>query len=67
MVVVVLQRERSKCYLRKKWKPKKIGRKNKWSIKIVQVHVNGTVTIQLRPDLTERINIFGESYHISND
>ena len=25
--------------------------------KIVQVHVNGTVTIQLRPGLTERINI----------
>ncbi len=24
---------------------------------IVQTHVNGTVTIQLRPGLTERINI----------
>ncbi len=43
--------------LNKKWKHKKNGQKNKWSVKIVQVHVNGTVTIQLRPGLTERINI----------
>jgi hypothetical protein len=43
--------------LKKKWKPKKLGERTSGPYKIVQVHVNGTVTIQLRPDLTERINI----------
>jgi hypothetical protein len=35
--------------------------------KVVQVHVNGTVTIQLRPGLTEKKSIYGELYHTSND
>jgi hypothetical protein len=43
--------------LEKKWKPKKLGKRTSGPYKIVQVHVNGTVTIQLRPGLTERINI----------
>jgi hypothetical protein len=43
--------------LRKKWKPKKLGKRTRGPYKIVQVHVNVTVTIQLRPGLTERINI----------
>jgi hypothetical protein len=43
--------------LRKKWKPRKLGERTSGPYKIVQVHVNGTVTIQLRPGLTERINI----------
>jgi hypothetical protein len=43
--------------LEKKWKPKKLGKRSSGPYKIVQVHVNGTVTIQLRPGLTERINI----------
>jgi hypothetical protein len=43
--------------LKKKWKPKKLGKRTSSPYKIVQVHVNGTVTIQLRPGLTERINI----------
>jgi hypothetical protein len=38
-------------------KPKKLGKRTSGPYKIVQVHVNGTVTIQLRPVLTERINI----------
>jgi hypothetical protein len=42
--------------LKKKWKPKKMGKRTSGPYKIVQVHVNGTVTIQLRPGLTERIN-----------
>jgi hypothetical protein len=42
--------------LKKKWKPKKLGKRTSGPYKIVQVHVNGTVTIQLRPGLTEIIN-----------
>jgi hypothetical protein len=43
--------------LKKKWKPKKLSKRTSGPYEIVQVHVNGTVTIQLRPGLTERINI----------
>ena len=43
--------------LKEKWKPKKLGKRTSGPYKIVQDHVNGTVTIQLRPGLTERINI----------
>jgi hypothetical protein len=42
--------------LKKKWKPKKLGKITSAPNRIVQVHVNGTVTIQLRLGLTERIN-----------
>jgi hypothetical protein len=43
--------------LKKKWKPKKLGKRLSGPYKIVQVHVDGTVTIQLRQGLTERVNI----------
>ncbi len=43
--------------IKKKWKPKKMGERTSGPYKIVQVHVNGTETIQLRPGLTEKINI----------
>jgi hypothetical protein len=43
--------------LKKKWKPKKMGKRTSGPYKTEQVHVNGTVTIQLRPGLTKRINI----------
>jgi hypothetical protein len=42
--------------LKKKWKPKKLDERTSGPYKIVQVHVSGTVTIQLRPSLTERVN-----------
>ena len=42
--------------LKKKWKPKKLDEQTCGPYKIVQTHVYGTVTIQLRPGLTERIN-----------
>jgi hypothetical protein len=44
-------------YLRKNGRVKKLGERTSGQYKIVQVHVNGTVTIQLRPGVTERINI----------
>ncbi len=40
-----------------KLKPKKLDEPTSDPNKIVQTHINGTVTIQLRPGLTERINI----------
>ncbi len=43
--------------LKKKWKPRKLDERTSGPNEIVQTHVNGTVTIQLRPGLTERINI----------
>jgi hypothetical protein len=43
--------------LKKKWKPKKLGNKTSPPYKIVQVHDDGTVTIQLRLSLTERLSI----------
>jgi hypothetical protein len=43
--------------LKKKWKPTKLGKRTSGPYKIVQVHVNGTVTIQLRPGLIESFNI----------
>jgi hypothetical protein len=43
--------------LKKKWKPKKLSKRTSGLYKIEQVHINGTVTIQLRPGLTERVNI----------
>jgi hypothetical protein len=43
--------------LKKKWKPKKSVQRTSGPYKIVQVHVNGTVTIHLSPGLTERISI----------
>ncbi len=45
--------------LKMKWKPKKMGERTSGPYKIVQVHVNGIVTIHLRPGLTERVNIKG--------
>jgi hypothetical protein len=47
----------NKWYLRKKWKPKILDEQTSGPFKIVQTHTNGTVTIQLSPGLTERINI----------
>jgi hypothetical protein len=47
----------NKGFLRKKWKPRKLDERTSGPYEIVQTHVNGTVTIQLRPGLTERINI----------
>ncbi len=43
--------------LKKQWKSKKLDEQSSGPCKIVQTHVNGIVTIQLRSDLTERISI----------
>ena len=43
--------------LKKIHKPTKLGEQNEGPFRINQVHANGTLTIQLRPGLFERINI----------
>ncbi len=43
--------------LKKKWKPCKLGERTSGSYKILQTHVNGTLTIELQPGISERLNI----------
>ena len=43
--------------LKKTHKPTKLGERKEGPYPISQVHVNGTVSITLRPGVTERINI----------
>ena len=43
--------------LKKLHDPSKLGDRTTGPYKILQVHANGTITIELRPEVTERINI----------
>ena len=43
--------------LKKLHKPTKLGERHEGPYNVERVHVNGNVTIQLRPGVTERINI----------
>jgi transposase InsO family protein len=43
--------------LKKRHNPTRLGLRTIGPFKVVQTHVNGTVTIELRPGVTERINI----------
>ena len=43
--------------LKKVHDPTKLGIRTDSPFKVQRVHVNGTVTMQLRPGVTERINI----------
>ena len=43
--------------LKKTWKPRKLGMRTIGPYTILQTHVNGTVTIELRPGISERLNI----------
>ncbi len=43
--------------LKKIWKPRKLGIRTTCPYTILQTHVNGTVTIELRPQISERLNI----------
>ena len=42
---------------KKLYKPTKLGLHASGPHNIIQVHTNGTLTIQIRPGVTERINI----------
>ena len=43
--------------LKKTWKPQKLGSRTTGPYTILPTHVNGTVTIELRPGISERLNI----------
>ncbi len=43
--------------LMKRHESQKLGQKTNGPYKILQTHVNGTVTIELKPGISERINI----------
>lgn len=43
--------------LKKRHKPAKLGDRTEGPYNVTQVHTNGTVTVLLRPGITERINI----------
>ena len=59
------QNQKRRCYdyipqqriLKKTWKPQKLEIRTTGPYTILQKHVNGTVTIELRPGISERINI----------
>ena len=43
--------------LKKCWKPRKLDEQTSGPYRVLQTHVNGTVTIELRPGVSERLNI----------
>ena len=43
--------------LKKCWKPRKLVKRTSGPYRILQTHVNGTVTIELRPGVSERLHI----------
>jgi hypothetical protein len=43
--------------LKKKWNPHKLGEHTSGPYRILQTHVNGTLTVELRPGVSERIHI----------
>ncbi len=43
--------------LKKRWKPCKLNKRTSGLYRVVQTHDNGTVTIELRPGLSEILNI----------
>jgi hypothetical protein len=43
--------------LEKKWKPCKLGKRTSGPYRVLQTHVNGTLTIELQPGISERLNI----------
>jgi hypothetical protein len=45
------------CILKKRWKPHKLDARTSGPYRVLQTHVNGTVTIELRPVVSERLNI----------
>ncbi len=43
--------------LKKNWKPRKLDKQTSGPYRVIQTHVNGTLTIELTPGVSERINI----------
>jgi hypothetical protein len=43
--------------LKKNWKPWKLGKRTSGQYRVLQTHVNGTLTIELQPGISKRLNI----------
>jgi hypothetical protein len=43
--------------LKKKWKPRKLSERTSGPYRVLQTHVHGTLTIELQPGVSERLNI----------
>jgi hypothetical protein len=43
--------------LKKRHKTSKLGQRTSGPYKIIQIHVNGTLTLELKPGISERIHI----------
>jgi hypothetical protein len=43
--------------LKKRWKPQKLGKRTSGPYRVLQTYVNGTLTKELRPGISERLNI----------
>jgi hypothetical protein len=43
--------------MKKHWKPRKLDARTSGPYRVLQTHVNGTVTIELRPGVSERLDI----------
>jgi hypothetical protein len=43
--------------LKKRWRPTKLGERTTGPYKVLQVHANNTFTIELKEEVTERLNI----------
>ncbi len=62
---LIQENQKGRCYdyvpqqriLKKKWNPCKLGERTSGPYRILQTHVNGTLTVDLRPGVSERINI----------
>jgi len=59
------ENQNQRCYdyipqqriLKKTWKPRKLGIRTTGPYTILQTYVNGTVTIELQPGISERLKI----------
>jgi hypothetical protein len=62
---LIRENQKRRCYdyvpqqrvLKKKWKPHKLGERTSGPYRVLQTHVNGTLAIELRQGVSERINI----------
>ena len=62
---LIQENQKRRCYdyvpqqriLKKKRNPRKLGKRTSGPYRTLQTHVNGTLTLELRPGVSERINI----------
>ena len=62
---LIREHQKRHCYdyvpqqriLKKNWKPRKLGERTSGPYRVIQTHVNGTLTKEIRPGVSERINI----------